>query len=113
MATFKCIEATPESMRHAQNAFNEIDCMVQDSTQKIDAAVAVIRVLLKEPDSVAMRQNIKALCKIICYHTVDVKNYVNAEAEIWSADYVDQKSDEEDDLIAAAVCTKLAEVSHG
>lgn len=102
MATFKHIQPTAENISNLQNALNLVDCLVQGAHEKVSVAAASIKLMLKEPDSVVIRSRIKALCDLIDYHSSDVMNLVNCEAEEFGAHYVNKDERKEDRQIADA-----------
>ena len=102
MADFKYIEPTAVNIKRLQIAFNEADCIAQGADEKIQAATAHIKLMLREPDSVWLREHIKTLCELIEHNSFDAINAVNSFAEDAGAHYVNEKSRIEETVIHAA-----------
>lgn len=88
MTTFSKLDPSPENIFKLQSALNSIDCSVQDAQAKIEAMTASIKLLLTQPDSINMREHIKALCEAIESNALDAMNFTNCEAEEFGANHV-------------------------
>ena len=102
MASFKNIELTPVNIKRLQIAFDEANCIAQRADENIQAATRDIKLMLKEPDNVWLREHIKTLCDVIEHNSFDAMNAVNSFAEDAGAHYVNEKSRIEETVTHAA-----------
>lgn len=113
MATFKFIEPSAAAITEMQLSLNDIDYFAQSAQQKIEAAARSICLMLREPDSGAMRVRIKTLCTLIEDKSFDVMNTVNSIAERHGANYIDEQARAEDSRICAAALAGAASAKAG
>jgi hypothetical protein len=99
-------QATPpadlNSKEAMQASLNEADRVSQSTYLQIEAAVASIRLMLREPDSGRMRIRIKSLCEHIDLESVRLMNELNCIAEVHDANYIDEDERAEEKLIHKA-----------
>lgn len=110
MATFKFIEPTDNNIKELQEGLLEADMYCQLANEKIQAASTAICLMLREPDSGALRLQIKTLCEIIEHQAFVAMNDVNSIAEQCGAHYVDELARAEAGRLHAAARGELTDV---
>ena len=101
MADFKYLEPTAVNTERLQIAFKAANYIAQLADEKIQAATNHIKLMLREPNSVWLREHIKTLCDVIEHNSFDAMNAVNSFVEDAGAHYVNEKSRLEKTVIHA------------
>ena len=102
MASFKNIELAPVNITRLQIAFNEANCIAKRADENIQAATHDIKLMLREPDNVWLREHIKTLCELIEHNSLDAMNAVDFFAEDAGTPYPSKKSSIKENVIYPA-----------
>lgn len=103
MATGKSIETNGATLQAVQNELHSLDALAQEAQEIIQASTRSIALWLSLPDSAERRGHMLSLCHIIEQHASDVRNTVNATAEMFGANFRDEAREEQRRRFRAAV----------
>lgn len=88
MATLKCIEAKPGTVRAMQVSMSDMDAHVQEADDRIAAMTEAMKLMLLTGQNMEHQSHLVTLCEMIKDASWSAMNEVNAAAETYGANWV-------------------------